>query len=98
MRFIAAITLLAAVSVTAQAKDTYVSPHTTKNGTYVQGHYQTEANSTKLDNYSTKGNVNPYTGKAGTVDPYKTDGYGLKPSRKSSSLYDLDTDSGKKDD
>ena len=26
-----------------------------------------------LDNYSTKGNVNPYTGQAGTVDPYKID-------------------------
>jgi len=30
---------------------------------------QTNPNSTKLDNYSTKGNVNPYTGKPGTVDP-----------------------------
>ena len=29
------------------------------------------ANSTKADNWSSKPNVNPYTGKAGTVDPYK---------------------------
>jgi hypothetical protein len=31
---------------------------------------QTNANSTKLDNWSTQGNVNPYTGQSGTVDPY----------------------------
>lgn len=36
------------------------------NGTYVAPSYATNPNSTKSDNYSTKGNVNPYTGKAGT--------------------------------
>ncbi|WP_413944367.1 hypothetical protein [Bdellovibrio sp. HCB-162] len=40
-----------------------------KNGTYVAPHYRTRANSTKYDNWSTKGNVNPYTGKVGTVEP-----------------------------
>lgn len=47
----------------------YVSPHVTKNGTYVQGHYQTNPNGSKADNWSTQGNVNPYTGKEGTADP-----------------------------
>jgi hypothetical protein len=47
----------------------YVAPHTTKNGTYVEGHYQSNPNSTKADNYSTKGNVNPYTGESGKVKP-----------------------------
>ena len=42
------------------------------NGTYVMPHYQTAPNATKLDNWSSKPNVNPYTGKAGTKDPYKT--------------------------
>lgn len=42
----------------------------TKNGTYVAPSYATNPNGTKADNYSSKGNVNPYTGKAGTVDPY----------------------------
>lgn len=41
-----------------------------KDGTYVQPHYRSSPNRTKFDNYSTKGNVNPYTGKAGTVDPH----------------------------
>lgn len=47
-----------------------VSGYTRKDGTYVQPHQQTNPNSTKLDNWSTKGNVNPYTGKEGTVEPY----------------------------
>ena len=48
----------------------YVSGYTTKNGVYVPPHHATNPNDTKLDNWSTKGNVNPYTGKLGTVDPY----------------------------
>jgi hypothetical protein len=49
----------------------YVAPHTTKAGTYVQGSMRTAPNATRLDNYSTKGNTNPYTGSAGTKSPYK---------------------------
>jgi len=41
-----------------------------QNGTYVAPHYQTAPNRTKTDNWSSKPNVNPYTGRAGTVDPY----------------------------
>nr|WP_314896930.1 hypothetical protein [uncultured Flavobacterium sp.] len=37
------------------------------NGTYVQAHQRTVPNYTRNDNYSTVGNTNPYTGKAGTV-------------------------------
>jgi hypothetical protein len=44
----------------------YVSPHVSSTGTYVSGHYQTNPNSTQLDNYGTRGNVNPYTGAVGT--------------------------------
>jgi len=62
---------VAALAFSAHASDTYVKGYVKADGTYVPGHYKTEPNATKLDNYSTKGNVNPYTGKAGTVDPYK---------------------------
>lgn len=48
-----------------------VRGHTRSDGTYVQPHQQTNSNDTKMDNWSTKGNTNPYTGKEGTVDPYK---------------------------
>ena len=43
-----------------------VKGYTTKGGTYVAPHYQTNPNGSRGDNWSTKGNVNPYTGKAGT--------------------------------
>ena len=44
----------------------YVSGYVRSNGTYVQGHYQTNPNNTRNDNYSTRGNVNPHTGEPGT--------------------------------
>ncbi len=40
-----------------------------KDGTYVQPYFRTAPNSTKADNFSTKGNVNPYTGKPGWIKP-----------------------------
>ncbi|MES2183971.1 MAG: hypothetical protein V4505_05440 [Pseudomonadota bacterium] len=46
-----------------------VSGYTKSNGTYVAPTQATNPNSTKADNYSTKGNVNPYTGKEGTKSP-----------------------------
>lgn len=49
----------------------YVSGYTRSNGTYVAGHHQTNPNGTKYDNWSSKGNVNPYTGQPGTIDPSK---------------------------
>lgn len=48
-----------------------VKGYTKKNGVYVAPSVRTEPNKTKLDNYSSKGNANPATGKAGTVDPLK---------------------------
>ena len=46
--------------------DTWVNGYVRRDGTYVQGHYRQEPNSTNLDNYSTQGNVNPYSGEHGT--------------------------------
>ncbi len=47
----------------------YVHPYTSKDGIFVKGHFETNPNGTKLDNWSTKGNVNPVTGAAGTKNP-----------------------------
>lgn len=44
----------------------YVSGYTRSNGTHVSGHYQTNANGTRNDNYSSRGNINPHTGEPGT--------------------------------
>lgn len=46
-----------------------VRGYTTKKGTYVAPHKQTNPNGSKSDNWSTRGNVNPYTGKPGTKNP-----------------------------
>lgn len=48
------------------AGDVYVDGHYRRDGTYVQPHYRTAPNRTRNDNYSTRGNVNPYTGERGT--------------------------------
>lgn len=45
---------------------TRVKGYTRKDGTFVAPHTRSAPNRTKVDNYSTKGNINPYTGKAGT--------------------------------
>jgi hypothetical protein len=48
------------------AKNVRVKSSITKAGKYRKTHVRTTSNKTKLDNWSTKGNVNPYTGKKGT--------------------------------
>lgn len=68
---IAAILALAVTSPALAGGSHAVRGYTRKDGTYVAPHMQTNPNNTRLDNWSTKGNVNPYTGKAGTVDPYE---------------------------
>lgn len=58
--------LLVSVSAFSQ---TYVNGYVKKDGTYVAPHYRSAPNSTTNDNWSTKGNVNPYTGTPGTQTP-----------------------------
>jgi hypothetical protein len=70
---------------------TYVKGYYRSNGTYVAPHYRSSPNSTKLDNWSTKGNYNPYTGKTGTKNIYPnynyTPNYSYTPSYRSSVDY-----------
>lgn len=61
---ISLVLAVAALNANAQVS---VSGHVRSDGTYVQPHQRTAPNGTLSDNYSTRGNVNPYTGKAGTV-------------------------------
>jgi len=64
---------LLSFSASAEAKTVrvkgYYKPST---GSYVSPSYRTSPNKYKFDNYSTKGNYNPYTGKKGYSSPYKT--------------------------
>ncbi len=49
--------------------DQYVSGYQRSNGTYVQPYLRSSPNSTQLDNFSTIGNINPYTGEYGRKSP-----------------------------
>lgn len=59
-------TIVMSSSLSAQV---HVNGYTKRDGTYVAPHYRSSPNSTTADNYSTTGNVNPYTGALGTKDP-----------------------------
>jgi hypothetical protein len=46
--------------------DHYTRGYVRRDGSYVGGYHATNPNGTRNDNYSTRGNINPYTGKWGT--------------------------------
>jgi hypothetical protein len=46
--------------------DQYVHGYTRSNGTHVQPYYRSSPNGTVRDNFSYRGNINPYTGAVGT--------------------------------
>jgi hypothetical protein len=56
----------AILSLSTTFAQVYVGGYFKSNGTYVEGHWRTEPNSTRNDNWSTVGNTNPYTGCIGT--------------------------------
>ena len=58
-------------SISTANAQVHVRGHVRSDGVYVPPHERTEPNSTKTDNWSSRPNVNPYTGREGTVDPYK---------------------------
>ena len=55
----------------SSGSDKKVKSYTKKNGTYVESYHRKAPNITQHDNYGTKHNVNPYTGKEGRVEPKK---------------------------
>jgi hypothetical protein len=89
--------LLALFWVSHAFAQTQVDGYYRKDGTYVAPHYRSSSDSTVKDNYSYKGNSNPYTGEQGTnyykksstSDYYDPSGWsGSSGSRtKSSGLY-----------
>jgi len=64
-----AISAALTFSTVAEARGTYVDGYTRKDGTYVAPHYRSAPDGNPYNNYSTRGNTNPYTGEQGTVDP-----------------------------
>ena len=65
--------------------DEYVNGYYKSNGTYVDSYMKSSPNNTKSDNFSTYGNVNPYTGQAGTKTYSDYNNYGHNKSSNSNS-------------
>jgi uncharacterized membrane protein YgcG len=72
LTLILVIVALVVPAVPALAGDVYVRGHTRSDGTYVQPHWRSAPDGNRFNNWSTQGNVNPYTGKSGTRDPYSS--------------------------
>jgi hypothetical protein len=47
----------------------YVHGYYRRDGTYVTGHYRTNPDNSFWNNWSSQGNINPYTGRVGTKQP-----------------------------
>jgi len=66
-KFLGLLILAATLSIFSTAEDVYVEGYTKSNGTYVAPHYRSSPDSSINNNWSTKGNVNPYTGEEGYI-------------------------------
>ncbi len=83
-----ALLLLSVLIAAPVAADQYVKGHLKRDGTYVDGYQRTNPNSQRWDNYSSQGNVNPYTGQRGyerneySVPSYGTENYGTPKRRR----------------
>lgn len=51
--------------------DQQVQGYTRRDGAYVQPYHRTAPDHNPFNNYSTRGNTNPYTGERGHVNPYQ---------------------------
>jgi len=68
MRILLTVIMLLLTFSAQSFADTYVNGYTRSNGVYVAPHYRSNRDNSIGNNWSTKGNVNPYTGSRG----YKT--------------------------
>ena len=83
------IIAIALIALSSQAVATeFVKGYVKKDGTYVAPHVRSSPNNVQWDNYSTKGNTNPYTGQQGTQrdTTYET----IRPYRSSNDMRDDD--------
>ena len=60
-----AIVALICLVCSALSADVYVNGYDKANGTFVAPHYRSSPDGSVLNNWSSKGNINPYTGAVG---------------------------------
>lgn len=66
----ALLALLVFVTSVQAVAQVHVRGYVRKDGTYVAPHMRSNPNKSRADNWSSQGNINPYTGAVGTVNPY----------------------------
>ena len=82
MKYLAGIGLITVallLVVTVAFAQVWVRPHVRRDGTVVEGHWRSSPNSSRQDNWSTRGNVNPFTGEEGGRDPGDADTRAIRP-------------------
>ena len=65
MKKLISLLAIVAVLIPSGVFAAYTHGYYRSNGTYVSGYHRTSPNAYKWDNYSSWGNINPYTGKKG---------------------------------
>ncbi len=70
--FLVGTALVAFWQPQAALADCYVNGYYTSRGTWVNGYYRTCPDGNPWNNYSTEGNYNPYNGRKGYIDPYRS--------------------------
>lgn len=65
------LALVAAAGCACAQSAQYIPGYFRADGTYVQGYYRTVPDNNQHNNYSARGNVNPYTGQPGYRVPYQ---------------------------
>jgi hypothetical protein len=63
--------LLLSLFLPAWAEAKYTRSYVRRDGTFVSGYRSSRPDRNRWNNYSSKGNINPYTGKRGSIDPLK---------------------------
>jgi len=67
-----AVLLTGVLPFQAEAQSNHrVRGYVTRGGVYVQPHRATNPDRSRLNNYSSRGNYNPYTGRAGSKNPFR---------------------------
>lgn len=65
MKKIMLASLMALFALSIISTDVWVDGYHRDDGTYVPGHYRSDPDGNKDNNWSTKGNTNPHTGEKG---------------------------------
>lgn len=71
--------LFAIIAFAEFAEAKYIKPYYRKDGTLVQGSMRRISNKSKVDNYSSQGMINPYSGKKGYKKAFYPSSKKIKP-------------------